>query len=223
VIAELRESFVESYLICSLAQLASSVDGAMLIGIDVTLAFVLHTWQSSAEAVASALTGAAIVVGGFWAYWRFVRERTRWPRGNLEMSVTHRRLDEELSVLHAKIRMRNVGRGLMKLEEIRVDLQRVRPLDDGMRQAIGRGKAFTQDGGYQAAWPLIEQHRYIWDADKPQIEPGESDEFAVDFFIAPSEEVVFVYGYLRNVERKKGYELGWGATAFHDVEHVPNR
>lgn len=184
----------------------------------IEFAFVLHTWQNAAETLASAATVVAIVVGGIWAYWGFVRERNRWPRGELTLEVTHRHLDDEICVLHAKLRIKNVGRGLMKLEEMRVDLQRVRPLGEHMRSALRRGKPFNSTG-YQADWPEIDQHVICWKESQPELEPGETDEFPVDFFIQPAEEVVFVYAYLRNV-RKKGQPLGWPATAFYDIEEA---
>ena len=86
-----------------------------------------------------------------------------------------------------------------------------------MRAALRDGNPFNETG-YQAAWPEIDQHLCEWKPDdQPQIEPGESDEYALDFFIEPTEEVVFVYGYLRNVEKSKGQELGWNVTAFYDL------
>lgn len=177
---------------------------------------MLHTWQSAAEALAAAATVAAIAIGATWAYLGFLRERSRWPRGRLSLEVSHRRLDAETSVLHAKLRIENVGRGLMRLEEMRVDLQRVKPLGKAMRSALLRGKPFNSTG-HQAAWPEIDCHQITWTAGRPEIEPGESDEIPVDFFISPTEEVVFVYAYLRNV-KKTDEPLGWSATAFYEIE-----
>jgi hypothetical protein len=189
----------------------------MLACVAVPISIVLHTWQTASDVVSNAATVAAICVGGTWAYWRFIRERTRWPRTEVELMVTHRQLDALTVVLHAKAKVRNSGRGLMKLRQLRVDLQRVRPLGREMSASIKAGTPFNKTG-VEAAWPLIEQHVRNWEDDKPELEPGESDEFGVDFFIAPSDEVVFVYCYLENVKKRHGTkELGWSVSGFYDL------
>jgi hypothetical protein len=136
-------------------------------------AIVLQTWESATNVISHVVTIAAICFGGVWAYLRFVRERTRWPRAEIELSVTHHRLDEKRTVLHAKIQLRNVGRGLMKLEELRVYLQRVRPLGPQMREFIDEGDPFNSSQ-VEAAWPLITEHERTWAKDKPELEPGKA-------------------------------------------------
>jgi len=179
---------------------------------------VLHNWETVSQILSNAVTAAAIVVGAVWAYWRFVRERTRWPRAEIDLQVAYRRLDPDHAVLQVKLKLRNRGRGLMKLRALRVYLQRVRPLRAGMRASIAEGKAFNKTG-VEANWPLIEEHERVWpDAERPELEPEEGEELTLDFFISPMEEVVFVYGYLENEKKKRGRrELGWSVSTLYDI------
>lgn len=179
----------------------------------------LEDVKNAGDVVSSAVTAVAIIVGGVWAYWRFARERTRWPRAAVALEFTERRLDARTLLLAVKLRVTNEGRGLMKLTELRFDLHRVRPLDREMRGRIDSTGAYAESG-LDADWPLIEQRKRTWDRDeRPELEPGESDEYCCDFFLGPSEETVFLYAYLENEKKKRGSRrLGWPATGFYDLQ-----
>jgi hypothetical protein len=177
------------------------------------------------DVVSNAVTALAIVIGAAWAYWRFLRERTRWPRAALSLQFTESRLDSSVTLLAVKLIVTNEGRGLMRLTDLRIDLYRVRPLDSEMRARIAGGCAHS-NSGTDVDWPRIEQRSRKWEKqERPELEPGESDEYCCDFFLDPAEETVFLYAYLRN--KKKGKfrrrELGWPVTAIHDLEHPPKR
>ena len=73
-------------------------------------------WKTISDIASNVVTIAAVGFGGAWAYWRFVRERTRWPRAELELVVTHCQLTEERTLLNATVKIRNAGAGLMKTE-----------------------------------------------------------------------------------------------------------
>jgi hypothetical protein len=165
------------------------------------------------------LAAAAIVVGAIWAYHRFVRERTRWPRATLNLEFTDRLLDDSRRLLSVKLHVTNEGLGLMRLTQIRFDIFRVLPYGDEMRVNVTAGCAHLGHS-LEADWPCISSREYTWPKkEKPEIEPRESDEFVCDFFIEPSEDFVFLYAYIDN--EKKGRirqrSLGWRASAFHQL------
>ena len=88
-----------------------------------------------------------------------------------------------------------------------------------MRKSIDEGNPYNSSK-IEASWPLIAEHERTWAKDKPELEPGESDELGVDFFIGPSEEILFIYAYLQNVKKKRGKkELGWPVSGFYEI-HV---
>lgn len=178
----------------------------------------LETVKTVGDIGSSAATIAAVVIGAAWAYWRFVRERNRWPRANLEFVLTHHRLADATVALNAKVKVHNAGRGLMKLEELRVDLYRVFPLVNGQGQNIDAA-TLVSPGEVAADWPPIDQRKKKWSGkQRPELEPGEHDEFCCDFFASPEEQAVFVYAYLGNAAKRRGkHELGWQVTSFYDL------
>lgn len=141
-------------------------------------------------------------------------------RAALALELSERHLDRRNVLLAAKLRIKNEGRGLMKLTKLRFDLYRVRPLGEGMRSRIDAGKPYGAKR-IDADWPVIDQRIRCWSEDLPELEPGESDEFCCDFFLCSPEETVFLYAYVENVKKKRGRrELGWSVTAFHDLEPI---
>lgn len=177
------------------------------------------SWKTITDIAANAATVMAIAVGGMWAYWRFVRERTRWPRAQLELVVTHRGLTGEHTLLNVMVRLRNAGTGLMRLTGLRTYVYRVLPLSEDERSRVARGE-LVPAGEVEAEWPCIAKARRRWAPDRgPQIEPGEGDEYRHDFVIDSDVETAFVYVYVENERRARGSrELGWQATSLYDVD-----
>jgi len=192
----------------------------------------LDTVKQVSDVASSVATIVALVVGGIWAYWAFVRERTRWPKARLELVLTHRRLTEETTLLHVKAKIHNAGRGLMTLTRIRMDVYRVRPLTGAAERKLAGG-CLKAKGETAADWPFLEQGEFLWGGDSgrtpPEIEPGENDEFGSDFLLPSDLESVHVYVYVENAARKRvrrigrwndGKQrkpLGWCVTAYYDL------
>lgn len=177
----------------------------------------LETWTRISEIFSNAITGVAVIIGAIWAYWRFVRERTRWPRAEIDICFTQRSLGEGTVLLNVKVKVKNEGRGLMELTKLRLDLHQVSPLGEAIRRKIERGTQFEPDS-VEANWPLIAQHVCNWEDGTAELEPGETDEFGFDFFLDSEVETVFLYVYLDNVAKKRGNRaLGWAVTELHDI------
>jgi hypothetical protein len=181
-------------------------------------ALVLHTWVSVSEVISNAATALALLIGGIWGYRRFFRERTRWPRADLALTVTQRHLDPQTVLVNVKIGIRNDGRGLMELTKVRVDLHHVLPLESEMREKIDVC-SHPEDSRVEAAWPLIKRLKRIWEAERPELEPGESDAYGFDFFVPATTETAFLYAYVDNLAKKGGKrELGWSLTEYVDID-----
>jgi hypothetical protein len=179
----------------------------------------LETVKMATDVATSVVTIVAILVGAVWGYWTFLRERTRWPKATLELIVSHRELTPERSLLHAKVKVHNAGRGLMKLTELRVDVHRVLPLDEATAKEL-EGDSLVQKDQGKAKWPRLKQWRRKWGDERepePVLEPGENDEFDFDFVVPSTLQTVYVYVYVKNVARKRGGELGWTVTDLYDL------
>lgn len=204
---------------CALLLLAFSLIIGLPEGITVANASG-DDWKSVAEAVASVVTAVGIVIGGGWAYWLYARQRTRWPRAELELALTHRRLVDGLNLLSAKVKIHNSGRGLMQPSALRIDLCRVLPLSAESGQLLVEKRNLLDSEGFEANWPCIDTRKRLWKKGAFDIEPGENEECVFDFFVDSSVKTVFVYAYVDNRKKRKGIkprELGWSLTSIYDL------
>lgn len=175
----------------------------------------LEGWEHLSSVVSNMATAFAIGGGAIWAYFRYVRERTRWPRAEVELLFDERDLGEQVNLLNVKVRVKNAGRGLMELNRLRVDLRQVRPLDP---RTLGEIKAGERYGAnlVETDWLPIAHLERKWSDKKGELEPGEVDDFGFDFFPDTTTEVVLIYAFLENVAKKGGRRpLGWGIREFH--------
>ncbi|MEA2361856.1 MAG: hypothetical protein QOD71_1001 [Thermoleophilaceae bacterium] len=200
----------------------------------------LGDWKTVSDIASNVVTAVAVAVGASWAYWRFVRERTRWPRAELELVVTHREMTVEHTLLNATVKIKNVGAGLMKLSGIRAYVYRILPLDEETERRLTNPAFFSMENG--GDWPCIGSFHPQWGERRqpevetsqnsqrelqkpereprkePEIEPQEHEEFGWDFIVPSSTETVFVYVYVTNVKKQRANrELGWQVTAFYDL------
>lgn len=188
----------------------------------------LQDLESAGSLAADLATVMAILAGAIWAYWGFMRERTRWPRANIELEAAHHHLTDRTAALSVKVKVHNAGRGLMKLDLLRVDLYRVLPLSESNRQRVDAGKLIP-DGHVDADWFFLEQKKPTWDP-LPEVEPNENDAFCVDFLVDPGVQVVFIYAYLENVKKRRPIvrwrtrrHLGWTVSSFYDLQASRDR
>lgn len=182
----------------------------------------LETVKTVSDVASNVVTIAGVLIGAGWAYWAFVRERTRWPKANLELDMSHRTLTDDRTLLHIKVKVHNAGRGLMKLDELQVQVRQVLPLIAETAQELHEDSLIDADRG-KARWRTRPEDQHIcrWGPEhqlpaEPEIEPGENDEFGNDFVLPANLEVVYIYVYLKNVVRR-GCELGWTVTSYYDL------
>jgi hypothetical protein len=181
----------------------------------------LEDVKTVSDVASNAVTIGAVLIGAVWAYWAFLRERTRWPKATVELILSHRELSDGHTLLHAKVKIHNAGRGLMKLTRIRVDVSQVLPLSAEEQKKLA-AVGLKSHEGTQARWRFLDGARSVWgsgpEADpEPEVEPEENDEFGYDFIVPATLETVYVYVYIANA-KKRGKQLGWSVTNYYDLE-----
>lgn len=183
----------------------------------------LETVKTFSDVASNVFTVGAILVGAGWTYWAFLRERTRWPKATVELILTHRELSAEHTLLNAKVKIHNAGRGLMKLTRIRVDISQVLPLS-GKDQKKLAADCLKPKNETRANWRFLDGARSLWGDQpgaspepEPEIEPEENDEFGYDFIVPSTLETVYLYVYIENA-KKRGRKLGWCVTNYYDLE-----
>jgi hypothetical protein len=83
----------------------------------------------------------AIVVGGAWAYWRFVRERDRYPRVTLEARIEQVAWFGDERIVRVSVAAKNDGTVRLVIPKMRYTLRTLRegdPLEDGGENLLGQ-------------------------------------------------------------------------------------
>lgn len=123
-------------------------------------------------------TAIALVVGGLWGYFRFVKGRTYRPRLEVNMSGQWRTIDSK-PVLHARITVKNIGASVVSL------LQK----GTGLRASV---LATKQESAPAAlSWTNLRVFEVF--GEHEWIEPGEmvSDEVLLDLGLSAPAPVMF--------------------------------
>jgi hypothetical protein len=173
--------------------------------------------KSWSDVIANAAQVAAILVGGWWAYTKFIRRREEWPRVSVEQVVNRRVLGPQQTLIRVAVKAKNAGTVLVEVDDVRVDVYQVLPLTVEAQSSLADG-SLVPPGKTEIAWPCLETRHRTWKPGEVSIEPGESDEFGFDFIVPAEVKTVFIYCYIRNVKHQER-EIGWQLTQFYDLDN----
>jgi len=159
----------------------------------------------------------AIGVGGTWTYLLFIKGRGRYPRASFTHKISRRPMGNGQVLLRLRVRIDNTGPVVMNFRSAIFRIQQVLPLTDEIGQELSERGDLVKDARLEVNWPLVAERSREWRAGEMQIEPGESDEVACDFFIGDQLQTVEVYSYFAN-EVKPDQGIGWGVTTIYDFD-----
>jgi hypothetical protein len=174
------------------------------------IAAFVSTAESWSNVAANAAQAAAILVGGWWAYTRFIRQREGFPRASLEQSVTHRKLSGEHTYLSVALGVQNTSTVLMRNKSVRTDVHQVLPVHPDVERSLADGTLIPDDEPH-ALWHCLDSKKVSLQG---KIEPGDRDHFDFDFVIPAAVKTVYVYSYVDNATADN---LGWGQTCLYDL------
>jgi len=161
-----------------------------------------------------AATIGALIAGGAWTYWLFVKNRQKYPRATIRHRIRHWRIGEGKILLHVDVMMRNTGNVLISIVQSRTTVQQVLPLSEDIRQTIRGGGDLIREGHSDVEWPTIGDIQLPYPKDECEIEPSESQEIEHDFILGDDVRTVQVYSHVRNVRKK---DLSWDLTTLYDI------
>ena len=187
---------------------------------------VVATVKDIAQTVQAVITVVAILVGGFWAYLRFVRGRLGRPRANLTHQVTHRSLENDKVLLRVTVIVENVGNVLLRLGDCILRVQQILPLPVHVSRAIQEDLELVEEDLTEIQWSEIISRQRDFAKLPVQLEPGENDEIVYDFVIDSDIETVKIYTHYSSADRlrnmlilKNKDPLGWKRTTIYDFIH----
>ncbi len=178
------------------------------------------------------LQSAAILIGGWWTYTVFIRQRTTQPTLDVSHSISHIPLTHDKYLLRVTLVMENKGKVLFAPSIVDVWIQQVTRCPPTVLDSVAQYKK-SESCGTAIEWPKIaERHAENKVICKPlredredlcvtQIEPGETDECHFDFLLDNNIESVFVFSYLECDRGRFGFlnrqrgTLGWHKTSLY--------
>jgi hypothetical protein len=139
-----------------------------------------EVFNNFASGVGDIVTALAVLVGGLWAYFKFVRGRTYKPRLSVHMAAQWRNLEGVGDALHVRIRVTNIGASKVSLNQhgtglvvaFPADVQHVAPDDVAWSPVV-------LPGGNECWFEIFTEHAWV--------EPNEtvSDDLLLDFDRTP--------------------------------------
>ena len=177
-----------------------------------SIADALSSWSDVALNIAQVI---ALIVGGWWAYTRFIRQREGMPRADLKHEVRHFDLPDGRRLLRVIEQINNTGDVLLQLQRRITRLQQILPMEGAPLESLEKGDQ------QEATWfQLGRQHEVVNDAMPPQIEPGEKDHFEHDFLVDSEAQVIQVYSYFQNASGGEKDDRGWTLTTLYDLRNT---
>lgn len=172
--------------------------------------------QAIFTSIQAILISIGIVVGGFWTYLMFVRERLGFPKVNIDLNIEDIDHPPNKRIVHVEIQLKNIGRVILKSDYSELRIRKVVPIPEEISSLVEKGDDPVAEGRTEIEWPLIVKQRE-WQKDKDfEIEPGETDFLHADYVINSEIKVVEFYFYLANAKKKKKKQnIGWTQTKIH--------
>jgi hypothetical protein len=165
---------------------------------------ILH-YASNIQAL---IISSGAILGGFWTYLLFIRQRLHYPKINLNMEINKTDLGNTKKLIHVEIVIANIGGILFKTNYAELRLRQILPIEDkDLLSTISQGLDPVKNNNTHIEWPCFAQREWKKEF---EIEPGEPDNLHADFFIGNNIQIGEFYFYLKNSKKKN--QLGWSLT-----------
>jgi len=117
-------------------------------------------WESLTKIVQSIFTSSGILVGGIWAYFKFLRGRVYKPRMELNVVCLPYLQKDHLVLLHVKVELKNVGLSKIKIDRCcsAIRIHRILKLKN---QDLLKEKALESNWKHIGSFPLFKEHEWI--------------------------------------------------------------
>lgn len=167
--------------------------------------------------IGSLFTSVAIVVGGWWTWSLYVRQRLGYPKITIVSNIFTTCLPENKRLIHVSLKITNAGNVIFSTQFAELRLRKVVPIDETVSDvliAASQGRDSVPRGRQEIEWPLIAGREWKFPNGKFEIEPGEEDSLHADYIIDAGISVIQLYCFVRN---QKKPEIGWTATQMYEL------
>jgi len=172
------------------------------------------------ELLQSIATIIALIVGGWWTYDAFVRERDNLPHALLEQKLEHWTLDGSKNLIRVELSLSNVGKKELVVSHIDLEIEQI----SSPRPACTEAAERCPDNEIQKEFknPIRDQNGIDWtpisvrhDTRQHILEPKEKEIIDYEFVLSPNVSLVRTKAWVRNEELSKGENPGMGWVSTH--------
>jgi len=178
--------------------------------------FSITSCKETIDLIEAIFTILAIIVGGVWGYWLFVKNRQRYPRANVSQSIIHKDLGNKKTLLHVDVLITNIGNVLLEIISLKTKASQILPLPGDIKKTITDGQDPVLEGETEVDWPIIDSREEQFEKSECEIEPGESQSIQFDFFIDSDVELIEIYSSVVN-EKKRKLDLVWDSSTIYEM------
>ena len=151
-------------------------------------------------------TVAAVIVGGYWAYRKYILGGEDFPRVKVEHKVVSRKIDENRTLLSIYITVTNIGEVFIRLDPMLMQVRQLLPLP------VGPNYLIKKEGHNSILETEITNLDFLkleprFDRSSNKVEAGAIQQFHWDFIIKSeikAIELASCFGH-------------WGKVTSHDV------
>jgi len=170
--------------------------------------------------IQSLVVVTGVVIGGWWTWFLFIKNRQKYPRANINHEIVHVRLSKEKTLLRVTVNVSNIGSVIISLIKCDIRICQILPLNKET-QSVTAGYVREDKNGCldsEIEWFLLRDLERECKKGECEIEPGESEKIYFDFIIDSNIETVSIYSHFTNAVKKDKSNLGWSLTTIYNLK-----
>jgi hypothetical protein len=155
----------------------------------------------------------AVLIGGYWTYRLFVKQRLGYERVDVSQDVDCWPLSSHLRLVRVAVTIKNVGTVVHKPQRLMITLSRVVPAEVDLVEKAENGGVPYAAHPVHSNWTELRSFTHDMSVDEFSLEPAETERYPFDFTIPGYVQVVQVHSELwSGTGRDEQY---WDETTLH--------
>jgi len=181
----------------------------------------LELFEKTAELINHILTSVGVVVGAFWSYHLFIKNRQKYPKAEIDHKIEIKDIENgEFQLITLIITIKNISQILLPIEEYNIEIFKVIPSLE-LSDKIEKGY-FNKYPSYE-----IPSNESIFKVTKKtksnmEIEPTEKILLAHNVVIPKGLQTISVHSVVYNPSKSKK-QFVWNNITIHDLITISNK
>ena len=166
----------------------------------------------------SSATALAILAGGFFAAYKLEVFRDFAPHLTITHEISHRAVSDSYVHIAVSITLYNSSRVKVDIVDGIFRLYQAAPLSDEYVEQLYKGM-LESGSASNTGWPILYDFRFARAADDTFVEPGESHQEIINFFVSTDTKSVVVYTYFGDSRHPIASQSprGWNLASVYDI------